>query len=122
MTSSIFPHLVPWRQLKAMKWHGFGHCSDNPNTGDLALFCPACPQPGINVSLSGDESLDDWKYTWSFVMDGNFKAKHLHPIKPFNEAADTLEKSSCNNHWAVNQANVAWHKLESMGIRGVACA
>jgi hypothetical protein len=48
-----------WRQLKAMKWHGFGHRSDNPNAGDLALFCPACPQPGINVSLSGDESLDE---------------------------------------------------------------
>ncbi|KAG1847564.1 hypothetical protein DFJ58DRAFT_663265, partial [Suillus subalutaceus] len=156
MTSRMFPHLVPdryrelmrvarqWRQLKTMKWHGFGHCSDSPNAGDLALFCPACPQPGINVSFSGDESLDEWKYTRSFVMDGNFKAEHLHPMKPFDEvwlsdglgfmvgkdrykthlaeAADTLEKSSCNNHRAVNQANAAWHKLESMGIGGVACA
>ncbi|KAG1744221.1 hypothetical protein EDB19DRAFT_1827105 [Suillus lakei] len=26
-----------------------------------------------------------WKYTQSFVIDGNFKAKHLHPIKPFGE-------------------------------------
>ncbi|KAG1734387.1 uncharacterized protein EDB91DRAFT_1031141, partial [Suillus paluster] len=97
MTSSVFPHLVPdryrelmrvarqWRQLKSMKWHGFGHSSDNPNAGDLALFCPACPQPGMNISLSGDESLDDWKYTRSFVMDGNFKAEHLHPIKPYDE-------------------------------------
>ncbi|KAG1738664.1 uncharacterized protein EDB91DRAFT_1237711 [Suillus paluster] len=127
MTSSVFPHLVPdryrelmrvarqWRQLKSMKWHGFGHSSDNPNAGDLALFCP-----GIN-----------------------FKAEHLHPIKPYDEvwlsdglgfmvgkeryrkhleeAADTVEKSSCNNHWAVNQANAARHKLESTGIRGVAC-
>jgi hypothetical protein len=42
-----------------MKWHGFGHCSDNPNAGDLALFFPACPQPGINVSLSGDDSFDE---------------------------------------------------------------
>ncbi|KAG1733457.1 hypothetical protein EDB19DRAFT_1896616 [Suillus lakei] len=117
--------------------------SDNPNAGDLALFCLACPQPGINVSLSGDESLDEtpsWKYTRSFVMDRNFKAEHLHPIKPFDEvwlsdglgfmvgnnrykkhlaeAADTVEKSSCNNHRAVNQANVARHKLESTGIRG----
>ncbi|KAG1801936.1 uncharacterized protein BJ212DRAFT_1450009 [Suillus subaureus] len=127
-----------------MKWHGFGHRSDNLNAGDLALFCPTCPQPGINISLSGDESLDDWKYTRSFVMDRNFKAEHLHPIKSFDEvwlsdglgfmmgkdrykthlveAADTLEKSSCNNHQAVNQANAAWHKLESTGIRGVACA
>ncbi|KAG1805032.1 uncharacterized protein HD556DRAFT_1328019 [Suillus plorans] len=155
MTLSMFPHLVPdryrelmrvarqWRQLKTMKWHGFGHRSDNL-TGELALFCPACPQPGINVLLSEDESLDDWKYTRSFVMDGNFKAKHLHPIKPFDEvwlsdglgfmvgknrykmhlaeAADTVEKSSCNNHRAVNQANAARHKLESTGIGGVACA
>ncbi|KAG1850238.1 hypothetical protein DFJ58DRAFT_888370 [Suillus subalutaceus] len=121
-----------WRQLKTMKWHGFGHCSDSPNAGDLALFCPACPQPGINVSFSGDESLDE-----------NFKAEHLHPMKPFDEvwlsdglgfmvgkdrykmhlaeAANTLEKSSCNNHQAVNQANAARHKLESTGIGGVAC-
>ncbi|KAG1727897.1 hypothetical protein EDB19DRAFT_1941844 [Suillus lakei] len=133
-----------WRQLKTMKWHGFGHQYDNPNAGDLALFCPARPQPGINISLSGDESLDDWKYTQLFVMDRNFKAEHLHPIKPFDEvwlsdglgfmvgkdrykkhlaeAADTVEKSSCNNHQAVNQANAAQHKLESTGIGGVACA
>ncbi|KAG1867501.1 hypothetical protein C8R48DRAFT_747361 [Suillus tomentosus] len=151
MTSSMFPHLVPdryrelmrvarqWRQLKTMKWHGFGHRSDNPSTGELALFCPACPQPGINVLLD-----PSWKYTRSFVMDGNFKAEHLHPIKPFDEvwlsdglgfmvgkdrykmhlaeAADTVEKSSCNNHRAVNQANAARHKLESTGIGGVACA
>ncbi|KAG2132124.1 uncharacterized protein EDB93DRAFT_1107960 [Suillus bovinus] len=70
-----------------------------------------------------------WKYTRSFVTDSNFEAEHLHPIKPFDEvwladglgfivgkdrykahlaeAADTLEKSSCNNHRAVNQANAA---------------
>ncbi|KAG2158259.1 uncharacterized protein EDB93DRAFT_1100472 [Suillus bovinus] len=95
MTSSMFPHLV---------------------------------LPGINISLSGNETLDDWKYTWSFVMDGNFKAEHLHPIKPFDEVwlADGLGfmvgNDSCNNHRAVNQANAARHKLESMGIGGVACA
>jgi hypothetical protein len=42
-----------------MKWHGFGHCSDDPSMGELALFCLACPQPGINVLLSEDESLDE---------------------------------------------------------------
>ncbi|KAG2129240.1 uncharacterized protein EDB93DRAFT_1243435 [Suillus bovinus] len=140
MTSSMFPHLVPdryrelmrvtrqWRQLKTMKWHGFGHRSNTPNARDLTLFCPTCPQPGINISLSGNETLDDWKYTRSFVMDSNFKAKHLHPIKPFDEVwlADGLGfmvgKDSCNNHWAVNQANATRHKLESTGIGGVACA
>ena len=48
-----------WRQLKTMKWHGFGHRSNAPNAGDLALFCPTCPQPGINISLSGNETLDE---------------------------------------------------------------
>ncbi|KAG2068471.1 hypothetical protein BDR04DRAFT_1024607 [Suillus decipiens] len=119
-----------------MKWHGFGHRSDNPKAGNLALFCLACPQPGINITSS-------WKYTRSFVMDRNFKAKYLHPIKPHDEvwlsdglgfmvgkdryklhlaeASDMVEKLSCNNHWAINQANAVQHKLESMGIRGVAC-
>ncbi|KAG2068925.1 hypothetical protein BDR04DRAFT_1129056 [Suillus decipiens] len=126
-----------WRQLKTMKWHGFGHHSDDPKAGDLALFCPACPKPGINISMLGDDSFDEtssWKYTQSFVMDKNFKVKHLHPIKPHDEvwlsdglgfmvgkdryklhlaeASDMVEKLSCNNHWAVNQANAVWHKLE----------
>ncbi|KAG1834322.1 hypothetical protein DFJ58DRAFT_670655 [Suillus subalutaceus] len=29
-----------WRQLKTMKWHGFGHCSDSPNAGDLRIILP----------------------------------------------------------------------------------
>ncbi|KAG1726798.1 uncharacterized protein EDB91DRAFT_1239605 [Suillus paluster] len=147
MTLSTFPHLVllmrvsrQWRHLKNMKWHGFSHHSNYREPGDLALFCPACPQPGINLSLTTEESLDDWKYTRSFVMDGNFKAEHLHPINPDDEvwlsdgfgfmvgkdryqrhlavATDTLERSSCNNHRAVNQANAARHKLESTGLGG----
>ncbi|KAG1733101.1 hypothetical protein EDB19DRAFT_1896646 [Suillus lakei] len=112
MTLSMFPHLVPDRyrelmRLKTMKWHGFGHHSNHPNAGDLTLFCLACPQPGMNVSF--------WKYTRSFVMDGNFKAKHLHPINPCDkykkhlaEAADTVEKLSCNNHQA------AQHNMEGI--------
>lgn len=39
-----------WRNLKYRKWHGFAHSKDvNPGPGDLALFCVACPQPGINL-------------------------------------------------------------------------
>ncbi|KAG2075564.1 hypothetical protein BDR04DRAFT_1005161, partial [Suillus decipiens] len=48
-----------WRQLKTMKWHGFGHRSNDPKAGDLTLFCPACPQPGINISMSGDDSFNE---------------------------------------------------------------
>ena len=39
-----------WRDLHARKCFGYGHeTNKKPGNGDLALFCPACPQPGINL-------------------------------------------------------------------------
>ncbi|KAG2345167.1 hypothetical protein BDR05DRAFT_975305 [Suillus weaverae] len=152
ITSSAFPYLVPdqyqelmrvarqWRQLKLLKWNGFSHGRGDPKDGELALFCPACPQPGINVILSTEynDARPGWLYTRSLVMDGNFKAKHLHPVQPEDEvwltdgkcfmvgraryqahlalAQDSAERSECNNHRAVNQANASQHKLEATGI------
>ncbi|KAG1776256.1 hypothetical protein EV702DRAFT_1180067 [Suillus placidus] len=121
MTSSMFPHLVPdryrelmrvarqWRQLKIMKWHGFGHRSDTPSTGELALFLP-----GITPS---------WKFTRSFVMDGNFKAEHRHPIKPFDEVwlSDGLGFMVGKDRYKMHLEEAA-DTLESTGIGGVACA
>ncbi|KAG1721824.1 uncharacterized protein EDB91DRAFT_1240275 [Suillus paluster] len=127
VTSSTFPHLVllmrvsrQWQHLKNMKWHGFSHHSNHRKPGDLALFCLACPQPGINLSLTTEESLDDWKYTRSFMMDGNFKVEHLHPINLDDEVwlsdgfGFMVGKDRYQRHLA----------LESTGIRGgggVAC-
>ena len=82
-TNSSFPHLVPvriiipllsnllimcqdcyrelmrvirqWRDLKHRKWRGFAHSDERPiPKGGLALFCPACPQAGINLP-------EDWQ-------------------------------------------------------------
>jgi hypothetical protein len=61
LTNPAFPQAVPnrynefrrvtrqWRNLKLRKWFGFGHRRDNPGKGSLALFCPACPQPHVNL-------------------------------------------------------------------------
>ena len=38
-----------WRLLKLLKWQGFHGNSTDPGPGQLVLFCPACPQPGVNV-------------------------------------------------------------------------
>ncbi|KAG2100190.1 uncharacterized protein F5147DRAFT_747185 [Suillus discolor] len=161
LTSSIFPLMVPdryrelmrtarqWRQCKLYKWHGFAHKDDEPKAGDLALFCPACPQPGINLDLSTGtatqpDNTPSWLFTRTLVMDGNFKAKHLHPVNPSDEvslmdglafmvgderykshlsvAQDCVQKSDCNNHHTVNQANASRQKLEATGIGGCACA
>ncbi|KAG1782095.1 hypothetical protein EV702DRAFT_1041810 [Suillus placidus] len=167
MTTSVFPHLVPdhyrelmrvarqWWQLKLLKWNGFGHESKDRKPGDLALFCPACPQPGINVTLPPEDMQEEtnskselpnpsWLYARSLVMDGNFKAEHLYAANPTDEvslmdgrafmvgdatykahlaqAKDAVQRSECNNHRAVNQANATRHRLEATGIGGCACA
>jgi hypothetical protein len=39
-----------WRHLQVLKRFGYGHDTDKkPRNGDLADFCPACPQLGFNV-------------------------------------------------------------------------
>ena len=45
-----------WRWMKKLKWAGYA--GSNPvsavKPGELAIYCPACPQPGINLP-------DNWK-------------------------------------------------------------
>jgi hypothetical protein len=46
-----------WRWMKRLKWAGFGNnntMARDVSPGQLAVFCPACPQPGINIP-------DNWK-------------------------------------------------------------
>lgn len=44
-----------WRNLMALKRFGVGyHENQEPKIGSLALFCPACPQPGVNLP-------EDWQ-------------------------------------------------------------
>ncbi|KAG1883061.1 hypothetical protein F4604DRAFT_1576461, partial [Suillus subluteus] len=133
-----------WQQLKLLKWNGFCHERRDPKDGELALFCPTCPQPGINVAVpTEDDASLKWLYTQLLVMDGNFKAEHLHLTHPEDEvwltngqcfivararyqahlaiSKDLAQRSECNNHRVVNQANASRHKLEATGIGGCAC-
>jgi hypothetical protein len=46
-----------WRHLKMLKRAGRGHDPDGVTAtrgGELAVLCPACPQPGKNLPV-------DWK-------------------------------------------------------------
>ncbi|KAF8262716.1 hypothetical protein EI94DRAFT_1704553 [Lactarius quietus] len=67
-TSKMFPNLVPnlykqllrascqWRDLKNRMEQGLGHQEGKDiQEGAMGVFCPACPQPGINLP-------DDWKH------------------------------------------------------------
>jgi len=46
-----------WRWMKKLKWAGYGHngkSAKHIKAGELAIFCTACPLPGINLP-------PDWK-------------------------------------------------------------
>ena len=94
-----------WRWVKKLKWAGYGQRPDRsikPQPGELANFCPACPQVGINVSDNWTEDPNRWVFRRMFVADGNFKADHVRQ----KSAADdiwlsdglgmTCRRSECN--------------------------
>ena len=69
-----------WNDLNMRKHSGIGHDPSSPwvnRPGGLALFCTACPQPGINLPENWKALPDQWRFRRAFVADGNFKAE-LH--------------------------------------------
>ncbi|KAG1845638.1 hypothetical protein F4604DRAFT_1688621 [Suillus subluteus] len=70
-TNNAFPDKIP-------KKVGFGHDTErSPGPGDLALYCPACPQPGINLPTSWRYDYEEWLVMRRYVVDGNFTAQHM---------------------------------------------
>ncbi|KAI5998416.1 hypothetical protein F5J12DRAFT_724876, partial [Pisolithus orientalis] len=154
ITFNAFPHLVPdryrellrvarmWQLLKLLKWQGSHMSAEDAGPGELVLFCPACPQPGINIPKD-ETDYSHWTLARSLVMDGNFKEEHMHPkdagskawlmdgkgymvtSQPYKEylsgTKNVVEISDCSNHQAVNQANANWQQLASTRIGGCAC-
>ncbi|KAG1841050.1 hypothetical protein F4604DRAFT_1690502 [Suillus subluteus] len=48
-----------WRDLINRKQFGFGHDTEvKPGAGDLALFCVACSQPGINIPINWQDEYE----------------------------------------------------------------
>jgi hypothetical protein len=93
-----------WRDLMAQINSGLGHETEkDPQPGALAIFCPACPQPDINLPQGWENDskryqlcvffitimliISRWLYTRSIVIDGNFAAEHLKMRQPQNDIA-----------------------------------
>ncbi|KAI5998461.1 hypothetical protein EDC04DRAFT_2584920, partial [Pisolithus marmoratus] len=157
LTNNAFPDRVPdryrelmrvsrlWRDLKHRKWFGFGHDTEkDPGEGGLALFCPACPQPGLNLPTDWRGRYDSDTVMRRYVIDGNFTAQHMKMNKPeldvalsdgkgymvsegpyqshLQQSLDSKERSTCSNHRAINAANINKSNLQSTGIGATACA
>ncbi|PPQ94598.1 hypothetical protein CVT25_010606 [Psilocybe cyanescens] len=136
-----------WRWLKKLQWAGYGHKQEdprNPPAGSLSLYCPTCPQPGINLP-------DDWKndpnrsvYKRIFVTDGNFKADHVrqkcnddvwlidgagmapncdHYQAFLESAVDRLTKAPCENTFkTIMNALLSTKACDRTGKVAFACA
>ena len=71
LTNPAFPNSVPnryaelrrvsrqWRNLKLRKWFGFSHRMETPGRGQMALFCAACPQTGVNLPANWQEKYSE---------------------------------------------------------------
>lgn len=57
--------LNQWRHLKALKRAGRGHDpagAVGTSNGELALLCPSCPHPGINLPENWAQAPEDKRY------------------------------------------------------------
>ncbi|KAI9431632.1 hypothetical protein H4582DRAFT_2084821 [Lactarius indigo] len=159
ITNRMFPDHVPnlykqllrasrqWRDLKNRIESGLGHqhTGTSANEGSMAIFCPACPQPGINLP-------DDWRTRYNdkpnqlirtFIMDGNFSAEHMRcrtgdtdvPLSAgmafmanpnsykahLHSGQEISQPSTCNTYRAIEQANSSRPHLDVTGIGATAC-
>ncbi|RDX50607.1 hypothetical protein OH76DRAFT_1348598, partial [Lentinus brumalis] len=155
-TNAAFPHMVPdryrellrvsrqWRNMKARLFAGFGHRQDSVKPGDLAVRCPACPQPELNLPDNWKEDRERWKYTRAVVMDGNFTAQHRHMKNPADDVRladghtfvvgeerykehlklkqEWPTENTCHDHRAVLNTAVSRGKYEATGIGAAACS
>ncbi|KAF8799827.1 hypothetical protein BYT27DRAFT_7016783, partial [Phlegmacium glaucopus] len=86
-----------WRWMKKLKWARYAGTNKKVNevkAGELAIYCPACPQPGINIPEDWKDdparhlhivkltSWSRWVYKHIFVANGNFKADHVRQQNP----------------------------------------
>ncbi|PPQ93027.1 hypothetical protein CVT25_006240 [Psilocybe cyanescens] len=115
---NVYHEFCSLEVLKKLRWAEYGHKAEdphNPPAGSLSLYCPTCPQPGINLPT-------DWKddpnwllqyasnkilfltchqcstvYKCMFVTNGNFKADHVW--QKYN-----------NNIWLMDRSGMAPNK------------
>lgn len=68
------------RKLQVSKRFGELYHGSSP-PGSQTIFCPSCPQPGINLPLNW-KNLPNWITRRTIAVDGNFHADHIKMRRP----------------------------------------
>ena len=134
-----------WNDLHNWKRGGFGHdaaLAKAQKPGSLALFCTACPQPGINLPDSWQNDDKPWRFRRVIMLDGNFKADHLNMMtardvslsqglmffvtdqgykEHLSKTKEAQDKSRCSNHKAINLPNSVKKNRDVTGIGAAVC-
>ncbi|KAH6892653.1 hypothetical protein BKA70DRAFT_1376230 [Coprinopsis sp. MPI-PUGE-AT-0042] len=152
LTNEVFPKKVPdryreglrcgrqWRRIKELKRHGFGHTKGIPQSGDMALFCAACPQAGKNLKEGWRKEPNQWRHNVTLVADGNFTLVHraqktvddvwlkngesymVGPVEYKKHIKDAPEKPTCHEHRAVEDRSKGSKGCDVTGVGAFACS
>ena len=68
------------RKLQNSKRFGAVY-NESSTPGSLTIFCPSCPQPGINLPPDWT-NLPNWVTRRTITVDGNFHADHIKMRRP----------------------------------------
>ncbi|PBK66640.1 hypothetical protein ARMSODRAFT_890042 [Armillaria solidipes] len=144
---------LQWAHLKMLKRSGQAHVNDGVATttpGELALLCPSCPWPGINLPEGWESVPPEYQFLYMIIlcMDVNFRLKnqlvssfsqdpglgigwaYFVPKKEYDEYIrnhtsdeDVLQISTCIRFTALAKADTKILKgLCFTGVRAVSCA
>ncbi|KAI0694816.1 hypothetical protein C8Q76DRAFT_634374 [Earliella scabrosa] len=142
--------VAQWRHLKMLKRGGRGHDPTGvagTRPGQLAVQCPACPRPHINIPENWHEISEDLQYLYvlSVAIDACFRLKRRavsdedkDPIlgsgwgyfvedtgykEILAQYAEQSEMSTCTGLSAIDHANSKYHKgYAATGVGAVVCA
>lgn len=68
------------RKLQVSKHFGAVY-GETSLPGTSTIFCPSCPQPGINLPANWTD-LPNWVTRRTITVDGNFHADHIKMRRP----------------------------------------
>ncbi|PPQ73936.1 hypothetical protein CVT26_006557 [Gymnopilus dilepis] len=145
--------VLQWRHLKMLKRAGRGHDESGAagtKEGELAISCPSCPHPGINLPVGWEKAEEKERYLYLVFLciDANFRLKNQlvsnYSVDPGlgtglsytikREPYEQYLKSRANDLdidesrpkgcglQAVDQANTKYSKgLRYTGVSGISC-
>ncbi|KAF9471339.1 hypothetical protein BDN70DRAFT_909381 [Pholiota conissans] len=141
---ALFRMILQWRHLQMLKWAGVAHQDGGISSiqpGQLAVRCPSCPHPGINLVSGWNHVPDELKFLFTMIicMDANFRLKnqlvsnysqdpglgigwaYMVPRKPYEEyvlsRASEEDISTCVGLQALAKADTKYNA----GLRYTGC-